>query len=127
MNLHSLANSVVAVVNPNVRLQIQVSTGSTINPDGKRVPSYASSILVLGQVQPLGYRDIQQADALNIQGIRKTIFINGNVDGLVRVTNKGGDLITVLDGPNMGVYLVAQIEEAWADWCKALVTLQDGS
>lgn len=86
-----------------------------------------TTLTVVGQVQPLSYSDIQHMDALNIQGTRRAIYMNGAVDGLVRVNNKGGDLITISSGVNAGVWLVAMISEAWPDWCKAIVTLQDGA
>jgi len=127
MNLHGLAVGVIAAVNPIISLSIQVSTGNTIDPSGKRVPTYDSPVTVPGQVQPLSYQDIQHLDGLNIQGTRRAIYINGRVDGLVRSENKGGDLITVATGVNAGVWLVALISEQWPDWCKALCTLQDGA
>jgi hypothetical protein len=45
------------------------------------------------------------------------------VDGLVRVINKGGDLITLPDG---SIWLVAQVLEQFPDWVSAAITLQDG-
>ena len=77
----------------------------------------------MGQVQPLQYRDIQQADGLNLQGTRQTIYLRGRIDGLVRATNKGGDLIT--DTSTGLIWLVAVMAEVWPDWCRAIVTLQD--
>jgi hypothetical protein len=80
---------------------------------------------VPGQVQPISFQDLTQLDGLNIGGVRRAIYINGLVNGLVRSENKGGDLIEVTAGPNAGNYLVALISEAWPNWCKALVTLQN--
>lgn len=108
-------------------MSIQVSTGNTTAADGKRVPTFAAPVVKSAQVQPLSYDDIKHLDGLNIQGTRRAIFINGRVDGLVRVSNKGGDLITIASGVNAGVWLVAVVSEQWPDWCKALVTLQDGA
>lgn len=125
MNLHGIAAPFVGTVNPQIEVSIQVSTGSTTAPNGKRVPTYADAVVRLAQVQPLSFRDIQQADALNLQGTRRAIYVNGRVDGLVRSENKGGDLITVADGVNAGVWLVALVAEQFPDWVKCLVTLQD--
>lgn len=126
MNLNSIANGLVRAVSPNILLSIQVSTGNTIQPDGTRVPSYAPAQPAYGQVQPLSYGEIHQADALNLGGNRKTIYINSFVDGLIRPENKGGDLITVTAGPDAGLYLVANIDEAWINgWCKAICTVQN--
>lgn len=73
-------------------------------------------------MQALQYNDIIQLDALNIQGERRKIYINGEVDGLVRADKKGGDLITTPDGK---VWKVAISLEQWPDWCCVAVTLQD--
>lgn len=127
MNLHGIAAGVVGAVNPQIPLCILVSNGYTEVAGGERVPQYCSPVNVVGQVQPLQYSDIMQMDALNIQGTRRSIYINGRVDGLIRVSNKGGDLIKIDAGVNRGTWLVALIAEQWPDWCRALVTLQDGS
>lgn len=122
MNLHQIVSGNIQAINPYIKLIVQVSTGYTTNPDGSRVPTYAKSQIVFGDVQALQYTDIIQLDALNIQGERRKIYINGQVDGLVRVDNKGGDLITDPDGK---VWLVAMVLEYWHDWVSVAVTLQD--
>jgi len=124
MNLHGIARGAISAVNPFVRAQVQVSTGYTTAPGAKRTPQYAPGVMVRVQVQALTFRDIQQIDGLNLQGTRRAIYIDGNIDGLVRPLNKGGDLITLDDG---SVWLVAMVLEAWPDWCKVAVTLQDGA
>ncbi len=122
MNLHSIVSGAISAVLPPTNLTIQVSTGYTTNADGSRSPSYAPSQIKSGFMQALQYNDIVQLDALNIQGERRKIYINGQVDGLVRVENKGGDLIT---DPNGNVWLVVLVTEYWPDWCSVAVTLQD--
>ena len=122
MNLHSIVSGAISAVLPPTNLTIQVSTGYTTNADGSRSPSYAPSQIKSGFVQALQYNDIVQLDALNIQGERRKIYINGQVDGLVRVENKGGDLITDQNG---NVWLVALVTEYWPGWCSVAVTLQD--
>lgn len=126
MNLHQLARGTIRAVNPEVRLSIRVSTGNATDADFKEVPSYAAPVWVTGQVQPLMFRDIQQLDALNLQGTRRKIFINGQINGLIRPDNKGGDLITF---PDDSVWLVAMVLEGWttAGWCVVAATLQNGS
>ena len=121
MNIFGIVRRLSAVV-PRVNLTVQVSTGYTTNADGSRVPTYAAPQVVSGSVQALQFNDITQLDALNIQGERRKIYIKGQVDGLVRVENKGGDLIT---DPLGNVWLVALVLEAWPDWCSVAVTLQD--
>jgi hypothetical protein len=124
MNLHQIVRGAVSAVNPDVNISIQVSTGSTLDANRNRVPAFAAPVVVRGQIQALQYDDIRQLDALNIQGVKQKVYINGRVDGLIRNENKGGDLITFPDGR---VYLVTLVLEYWPDWCCAAVTLQDGS
>lgn len=86
-----------------------------------------AAYLLQAQIQPVTWRDVQQMDGLNLQGTRIKAYLFGKVDGLVRTTNKGGDLLTVASGPYAGTYLVAQIAEQWSDWVCAFLTLQNGS
>lgn len=123
MNLHGIVAPAIGIVNPMVPLSIQVSTGSTTAADGQRTPTYAPAITVMGQVQALQYNDIVQLDALNIQGVRRKIYISGRVDGLVRTDRKGGDLIVT---PDSKVWLVVLVLEYWPDWVSCAVTLQNG-
>lgn len=125
MNLNQIAARVVRAVNPQVRVVVQISTGSQPNPDGTRTPTYADPIAVIGQVQPMTWRDIQQIQGLNLQGTRKKIYLNGEIDGLIRSTSQGGDLVTFPDG---STFLVAIVLEGWdltAGWCCVAVTLQN--
>jgi hypothetical protein len=124
VNLHNVVSGIIQAVNPSLQLSVRVSTGYATNADGSRTPTYAAPQLVWGDVQALQFTDITQLDALNIQGERRKIYINGEVDGLVRADRKGGDLITT---PNGEVWLVAVVLEYWADWCSVAVTLQDNA
>ena len=92
-----------------------------------RMPSttgYAPPATVMAQIQALSYNDIIQADNLNIQGVRRKMYIQGEVDGLVRPNNKGGDLVLLPDG---STWLVAMVDEHWPDWTAAIITLQNGA
>jgi hypothetical protein len=123
VNLHGIAAPAVAAVNPLVPLTVQISTGYATGPDGSRAPAYAAPIAgVPGQVQALTFGDLRQVEALNLQGIRHAIYINGRIDGLVRTGKKGGDLITTPDG---AVWLVVHVLEYWPDFVKVAVTLQN--
>lgn len=84
----------------------------------------AAALAISGQVQPLTFKDIQQLDGLNIQGTQRAIYFDQAIDGIVRVDRKGGDLVTTPDGK---VWLVTLVLEAWPDWTKVAVTLQDGA
>lgn len=85
-----------------------------------------TTLMLTGQIQPVTWRDLQQIDGLNLQGVRDKIYLYGEVDGLVRPDRKGGDLVILLAGPHQGVWLVAQVLEQWPDWvCAAIVQQND--
>lgn len=121
MNLHSIVSGAVGAINPLVTATLRASAGSTTAPDGKRIAVYADPVTVRCQVQSLQYNDILQLDALEIQGSKSKIYVNGRWQGLVRPDRRGGDLITMPDGR---VYLVTLVLEEWPDWCCVAVTLQ---
>ena len=129
MNLQGITAGAIAAVNPMVWCSLRVSTGNITNADFSVSPSYAPAVQVLGQVQSLTYRDLQQVEGLNLQGTKRAIYLQGEVEGVVRPMNRGGDLVTFPDGT---VWLVVQVLEAWGQnantpveqWCKVACTLQ---
>lgn len=121
MNLNMIAAGVVGAINPPTSLEIYLSDGSQTLDDGTRAPKYLEPVTRSGQVQPLSSKDIEHLDALNIQGVQHTVFINGRVDGLIRAENKGGDIIIFPDGSQ---WLVNLVLEYWNDWVKVAVTQQ---
>lgn len=124
MNLHDIVSGAIGVVNPFIAGTYTVSSGYTTGEDGSRVSLY-SSVDVSAQVQPMSYRDLQQVEGLNLNGTRRSIYVNGRFDGVVRPSQKGGDLITILVGINRGVWLTALVLEQWPDWVKVAATLQN--
>lgn len=124
MNLHGIAGPIVASVNPKTPATVMVSAGYTTLPDGSRTPAYQTPVQTMAQVQPLTFRDIQQLDGLNLQGMRVGIYLDGQLDGLVRSQGKGGDLVVISTGVHAGTYLVAVVLEQWPDWVKIAATLQ---
>ena len=132
MNLHQIVSGAIGTINPFVTATLEYSTGSTIGADGSRVPTYATPISAQVQVQSLTYNDLQQIDGLNIQGVRRAIYLNGEWQGAVRPDGKGGDLLKFPSTPGGAVqtWLVVCVLEDWAaedGWTKLCVTLQDGS
>ena len=124
MNLHGIAGPVIAAVNPMVSVTVRISNGYATNSDGSRTPSYQTPVTVQAQIQAMTYRDLQQVDGLNLNGTRRAIYLYGAMNGVVRVSQQGGDLITTADG---NVWLTALVLEQWPDWVKVAVTLQNGS
>ena len=122
LNVHQIASGVISAVNPSVPVTVKISNGYTTNPDGTRTAQYLPEVYCYAQIQPLQFRDIAQVMGLNLQGIRRAVYLTGEIDGLVRAENKGGDLVIF---PNGLIWLVAIILEQWPDWVKAAVTLQN--
>ena len=125
MNLHAIVAPVIGSVNPNVPCILQRSTGYTTNPDGSRNPTYLTASGT-AQVQALTYSDLKQVDGLNLNGAARGIYFYGDIVGVLRAANKGGDIVTLSDGPNAGNWLVVQALETWGvGWCKCACVLQN--
>ncbi len=124
MNLHAVASSVIAAVNPNVGCTIQKSIGYATNSDGSRVPQYENPFPALAQIQELSEKDLRHSDALNLQGTERSIYLSGWVRGAVRMSRLGGDLITLDSGD---IYLTTRVVEQWPLWCRVIATQQNGS
>jgi hypothetical protein len=112
MNLHGLASNCTGAVNPSVVATIRTSTGSTPQADGSLVPTYATATGLVN-VQGLSGKDIQHLNGLNIQGVTRKAYCRGDVNGVVRASGQGGDLLTLPDGT---IWLVATVFESWPDW-----------
>lgn len=127
MNLHGIVSGVIGAVNPLVTATIMRSTGYTTSADGDRVPTYDTIANVSLQVQALTYSDLQQLDGLNIQGTRRAIYLSGEIEGVVRVKQEGGDLVVFPNGtlPEGNTWLCAHVLEAWPQWRKVAITLQN--
>lgn len=86
-----------------------------------------SSLSLLAQIQPMTKFDLAQIANLNVNGDKKAIYLNGAIDGIVRVKLKGGDLIDLPDGQTWLVVQNLEGFDATAGWTKAAMVLQDGS
>lgn len=128
MNLQQITAGVVSAVNPMVPVSVQISNGNTVNADYSRTPAYLPAIILQGQIQSLTFSDLRQLEGLNIQGSKRAVYLQGDIEGLVRETNKGGDILTFPDGT---IFLVTTVLENWnppdgtnSGWCKIAVTEQ---
>lgn len=119
MNLRGIANRATSTINPNVPGVFQVNTGFTTIPGGKRVPSY-NSVNVIVQLQELSSTDLRQVDSVNIQGILRSAYLNGNFNGVNRPEQKGGDILMIGEEK----WLVVKVPELWPDWCRVIINLQ---
>ena len=126
MNLRAIANSATRGINPNIAATLKRSIGAAIAADGSRTPLFTTEAITV-QAQALDGGDLKQIDGLNLNGVHATFFITGALKATERVSSRGGDLVVIASGKFAGTWLVVQVLESWPDWCKAVVTLQDGA
>jgi hypothetical protein len=130
LNLHGLVRGAIGAVNPDVTGQWLVSTGYTQDASYAQVPAYADPLDVQMQVQPMTGKDLSHPSMLNVQGVKRSVYLYGNGQGVVRVDAKGGDLLKFpqVQGGQVYTWLVVAVLETWtpdaAGWCKVGVVLQ---
>lgn len=130
MNLHSIVRPAINSVNPDISGIWQESTGFTNVPGGKPVPEYTTHAGVRMQVQALTGKDLMHTNFASMQGVKRAVYVQGNVQGVVRPDGTGGDLLLFpadRGGPRR-TWLVVAVLETWtpdsAGWCKVGVILQ---
>lgn len=129
MDLRLLANSVTQNVNPNIFATLISNTGYTTNDAGKRVPTTTSSTVQI-QVQAVDQGLLEHSDALNLEGVMRSVYLYQQAQGAVRATAQGGDILQfplTFGGANAN-WLVSRVVEDWhssdAQWTHLIVTLQ---
>jgi hypothetical protein len=124
MDLHAIVSPYVAVVSPPTIGTLYVSTGyTTVNY--VQTPSWQAFADYPFDVQAMSGKDLKQLDGLNLQGVLRAVYLQGNVEGLDRPAGKGGDVLA-FDGQ---YWLVAAVLEPWSNngWTKLAVVLQNGA
>lgn len=127
MDMHALVSGLIGVVNPFITAQLSKSTGYTTGPSGKRTPTYAAAVTVQIQVQALSAEQLQHLDGLNIQGVMRKVFLEGDWQGVFRPDAGGGDLFNFKSTPAAPAaqnWKVVQVLETWPAWCSLAVQLQ---
>lgn len=125
MNIRGMANQAIQVVNPNIPAIWLQANGYTTNSAGIQTPvQISNSILV--QVQGVDGTDLKHIDALNIQGVFRSVVMYGNPQGAVRIDARGGDILQFPETPSATVqnWKVIRVNETWDIWARVLVTLQ---
>lgn len=126
MDLRGLANPVSNTVNPNIPVSVQPSIGYTTGLGLRQVPNYAPPVDGFAQVQELSSSELRQAEGMNIQGVLRTIYFCGKLNGVIRPDGKGGDLVTIKgQGGQWQTWLVVKTLEQWPTWSRALIVLQE--
>src|ERR1044071_9875799 len=126
LNVRGAANAAIQAVNPNMAGTFYANTGFTINAAKKQVPSYAAAVPnVPLQVQAVTAGELRHLENLNVQGVLRSVHMYGNTQGVVRVNQKGGDLLYFPEVPGGAakIWKVVKVLETWADWCHVIVNL----
>ncbi len=131
LNLHAIVRGAITSVNPDIIAPWIRSTGNTVATGGKQTATYAAPVNVKMQVQPVKGSDLRKYSFLQAQGIYRAVYLYGDVEGIVRVDAKGGDLLQFALVPEGTVrtWLVSAVDESWeyvgsGGWCRVIVTLQ---
>lgn len=130
LNLHTEVRGAINSVNPDQTAQYLASNGYTTDATYKQIPAYAAAVPAKVQVQALTARDLQHKDLINVQGVKRAIYMWGNTLGVSRPDVKGGDLIQIPEalGGTVRNWLVVVVFETWnpdaLGFCKLGVVLQ---
>ena len=127
LNLHSVVRGAITTVVPDVSISYLQSIGSAAVL-GKRTPTYAAPVTIRGNVQPVSGGQMRKYEFLQGQGVYRSVHLYGDVEGIVRSMQKGGDLLKFADpvtGGAVATWLVTKVDETWnVGWCRVIVTLQ---
>lgn len=131
MNLHGIVRGAITTVNPDSPAVFLASIGNTVGADYKQAPGYAAPVDVRIQIQPLGKEELRHVDRLNLQGTFRTIYMFGDAQQIIRVTQKGGDLLQFAPFKGQAVQnwlTIGPVSGAWnvnqGGWTKLVVCLQ---
>lgn len=120
MNLHAIVAGAIGAVNPFVNVLYRKSTGWAQDATYKRVPTYRDFPATPIQLQGLSAADLEHLDNLNIQGLMRSIHMNGDIQGVNRGQAQGGDLFVI----GADTWLVVHVLETWPDWSRVAVAKQ---
>ncbi|MDE1905344.1 MAG: hypothetical protein KGH75_02685 [Rhodospirillales bacterium] len=125
MNVRGMANAATSGVNPNIPATLILAQDYLTDASGKRVP-VQKFIPVRVQVQGVGARELAHLDGLNIQGVMRSVYVSGDVEGVARIDRKGGDQLRFAEVPagTPQTWKVVQVQETWPNWCRVIVVLQ---
>lgn len=126
MDIFGIANSAIQAVNENINAVWRRSAGYLIDEAGLQEPQYIDESVDV-QVQAVSGSSLKFVEGLNIQGVMRSVFMYGNVQGIVRSDERGGDLILFpqVPGDRVQAWKVVTVVETWADWAHVIVVLQE--
>ncbi len=117
MNILSIINDSLQLVNPNSLVSLFLYTGQT-NSKGIVTAIYSSAISIYAQVQPASLQELKLIDGINITSIYKAFYILTNsLSGLNRQIQTGGDFIRY----NNDDYKIIQVPDVYnLGWIKVV-------
>lgn len=125
MNLSGIANSVISGVNPNQKAVLKNSTGSTVDDSGKVRPCFTEQAITI-QPQSLSTADLDHLNLVNQQGQFMYAYVSGQISAIRRSQGKGAEhiMFTAYGETEPSDWVVKQIVESYATWCKVLLWRQ---
>lgn len=103
MNLHAIANPVVAAVNPNESVQWYENLGQSNDASGYITPLFAEAVTMTAQVQSESDAALYYSDKVGQNSIIRRFYLHAAPEnptaGIVRAEVRGGDyLFRTLNG-----------------------------
>jgi hypothetical protein len=121
-----LVNPFTQIPNPNVTINWLQNAGYTTDATGHRTPNQ-TTVSIQAQIQALSAGDLKHLDSLNIENVSRAVYMFGDVQGIVRADQKGGDILQFAEIPGGTVknWLVSVVFETWPTLARVGVTLQN--
>lgn len=124
MNLNAIAAGITRSVSPPIAGTLRYPVGIATWPDGKVMQVYLDQPVTL-DVQALTGRALMHTQAMNLQGIVKSVYCNTNIRGMDRQDGVGGDVLTFDDGDGAADWIASTVVERWpTGWCHVAATKQ---
>ena len=120
LDLNGIVSQVIISVNNPTMATYQPSTGSATAYSGTRTPTYGTPTPVSIQVQGFAEKELAHLNSLNIGGVLRKVYMEGELASLIRADARGGDLLTF----NAHDWLAVHVMEQWTDWCCVAVQQQ---
>lgn len=126
LNLHNVVRGAIPAVNDDQTVTYYASVAQSVATGGKQTPNYVDPYEVSAQIQPVSTDDIRKYAFLQMQGIYRSVYLYGQLNAIDRGAAQGGDLLQFpeIPGGPTRTWLVKQVAEQYAGWCRVIVVLQ---